>query len=1075
VSLAPTSIPVTASATSFYVVSGTLPLQSQSYVARQADNDLLTALLAGEYAFVLNSRQMGKSSLSVRTMAALQEAGIRTVFLDLTKIGGSNVTPEQWYIGILSETGRALGLRKEFLAYWKENTEYSLVQRYFGALHDVALGQIASPLVLFIDEIDAVKSLSFSTDEFFAAIRECYNRRVQEPEYSRLAFALVGSATASDLIRDTRTSPFNIGKRIELKDFTLPEVLPLARGIDRPNTDALVERAFYWTNGHPFLTQALCAEIAADPGVQTASEVDSLSAQMFFEAKARERNVNLADVSNRILSSYLDAEDREEHRAAILDLYRQVRRGRRKVVDDETNRLVAVLKLSGITRSVSGALQVRNRIYERVFDRAWIEQSMPDAELRRQRQAYRRGMLRTTAAAALLVIGFAGLALMAYTQKRSSDANAVRASNSAKAARKATAKADYLLYVANMNNAQSAYEDGNFENLERILNDTAQSPERNFEWNYWHRLNQSASLILRSKHGMLEACVSPDGTRLATSSVDQVTIWDATTGMSLAEWRNGEPIQTYSATGKEMLGFNGKSVSIWSATDRKLIRAIPCSLLAYSIDRSKFYAVGKDGIVAEWETSAGRRLRTLGRWPFKFIRYSTSLSPDGKYLAVATATAVLILEVKTWKTVATCTQIATCTAFSPDGRTLGCGGMDGTTILWSTESWHPLHVMRGHRSYVFSIGFSPDSAQVVTGGLDTTARIWDVATGNQVQIFKGLHNRAYQAFFFPDGKHVAACGSENLGTGELRAWDLNGQTEFRSLRGHRSKVYCTAFSPDGARLATASKDGTARIWDVRTGSPLSILNGHSGPVTAIGFSPDGQTIVTGGNDRKVRLWSAATGKPMRILEGMTTQVAQVAISSHAKWIVASGGRWNQQDTGGRICIWEYATGHMVSHMDSFRWNIPAFALSADERRLIVQLEPGKLRMVDIESGQTLAAWGVEGQVGGMALSPDGTLLAVANGSPNVAVRDSSTGKQLFELRGHQTDVRNCAFSPDGKRIVTGSLDGTVRLWDSGTGRGLLIFRGDLDWINSVAFSPDGKHIAATTEDKQGQVRVWTAQ
>src|SRR5580704_13668852 len=164
---------------SFFVVSGTLPLESQSYVSRQADKDLLSALLDGEYCFVLNSRQMGKSSLAVRTMAKLQEASVKTVFLDLTKIGGSNVTPEQWYIGLLSETGRALGLRKEFLEYWKANSEYSLIQRYIGALHDVALGinsighteslapsesSVPIPntqyprIVLFVDEIDAVKS-----------------------------------------------------------------------------------------------------------------------------------------------------------------------------------------------------------------------------------------------------------------------------------------------------------------------------------------------------------------------------------------------------------------------------------------------------------------------------------------------------------------------------------------------------------------------------------------------------------------------------------------------------------------------------------------------------------------------------------------------------------------------------------------------------------------------------------------------------------------------------------------------------------------------------------------------------
>ena len=97
-------------------------------------------------------------------------------------------------------------------------------------MREVVLPRYPGRVVVFIDEIDAVRSLPFSTDEFFAAIRECYNRRTEDPELERLTFCLLGVAAPSDLIRDTRTTPFNIGQRIELHDFTEAEARVLALG-----------------------------------------------------------------------------------------------------------------------------------------------------------------------------------------------------------------------------------------------------------------------------------------------------------------------------------------------------------------------------------------------------------------------------------------------------------------------------------------------------------------------------------------------------------------------------------------------------------------------------------------------------------------------------------------------------------------------------------------------------------------------------------------------------------------------------------------------------------------------------
>jgi hypothetical protein len=55
-------------------------------------------------------------------------------------------------------------------------------------------------IVIFIDEIDSVLGLNFPIDDFFAAIRACYNKRAQNPEYKRLTFVLLGVATPTELI-----------------------------------------------------------------------------------------------------------------------------------------------------------------------------------------------------------------------------------------------------------------------------------------------------------------------------------------------------------------------------------------------------------------------------------------------------------------------------------------------------------------------------------------------------------------------------------------------------------------------------------------------------------------------------------------------------------------------------------------------------------------------------------------------------------------------------------------------------------------------------------------------------------
>jgi hypothetical protein len=71
----------------FFQVGGTLPPESPAYVTRQADADLVAGLRSGDFCYVLNSRQMGKSSLRVRAMQRLQAEGVACTAIDITAIG----------------------------------------------------------------------------------------------------------------------------------------------------------------------------------------------------------------------------------------------------------------------------------------------------------------------------------------------------------------------------------------------------------------------------------------------------------------------------------------------------------------------------------------------------------------------------------------------------------------------------------------------------------------------------------------------------------------------------------------------------------------------------------------------------------------------------------------------------------------------------------------------------------------------------------------------------------------------------------------------------------------------------
>ena len=440
-----------------------------------------------------------------------------------------------------------------------------------------------------------------------------------------------------------------------------------------------------------------------------------------------------------------------------------------------------------------------------------------------------------------------------------------------------------------------------------------------------------------------------------------------------------------------------------------------------------------------------------------------TFSPDGRWLVVGGINgAVRLCEVairaETYHFDGPADQVMACT-FSPDGRWLAAGWEDGTVRLWDVATRVEAHTFGWPSDGVMACAFSPDGCLLAAGGRDGAVKLWDVANQVEIHSFGGLGESVTACAFSPD-MHWFASGGED---GTVRLWEVASCT-CHILGGHNGGVAHCAFSPDGRWLASSGGDKTIKVWNVASRACAYIFSEHTSVITACTFSPGGRWLALGGEDGTVRLWDVASRAEIHVFSGAKSDIFACTFSPDGRWLAV--GR--NDDT---VRLWD-----MTSRTDvyAFGWDssdVFTCAFSPDGRWLAAGGFDGTIKIWEVVSGAKVHRFGGHDAywIRTCAFSPDGRWLAVGGIAGKLKLWEVASQTEVHSFDGHTGFVFDCVFSPDGRWLVSGGDDGTVRLWDV-TNRTEVHAFGGHGRVRVCVFSPDGRWLAVGSSD--GTVKLW---
>lgn len=243
---------------------GAVPLRSEYYVVRPTDQEFQAAIARRDsIVLVKGARQMGKTSLLTRGLQQARQSGANVVWTDFQKINAVQLEGVEPFLHALGEF-LAVQLNLDVFPVDVWDKRRGANTNFENYLRREVFGKISGHLFWGLDEVDRLFACAFG-GEVFALFRSWHNERAAEPAgpWWRLTLAIAYATEAHLFITDVNQSPFNVGTRLTLEDFTFDQVADLNRRHDSPLNDAAeVRRLYTLLGGQPYLVRRALNELA---------------------------------------------------------------------------------------------------------------------------------------------------------------------------------------------------------------------------------------------------------------------------------------------------------------------------------------------------------------------------------------------------------------------------------------------------------------------------------------------------------------------------------------------------------------------------------------------------------------------------------------------------------------------------------------------------------------------------------------------------------------------------------------------------------------------------------------------